>query len=74
MKKLIYAAPVLALGSAFAETGGETSTVDWTNIADSAETSLGNVVSGLAPMVGAIVALVAGCRLLAKLINRAVGK
>lgn len=74
MKKIIYSAPILALGSAFAETTTPSTSVDWASQADAAQGQLANVVSALIPMVAAIVAMVAGARLLAKLINRAVGK
>lgn len=73
LKKLVYSAPILAAASAFAETGGD-ATVDWAAQGTNARNQLVNVVSGLVPMVAAVVAMVAGARLLAKLINRAVGK
>lgn len=75
LKKLAYSAPVLAVASAFAEVGGETATtINWTTQGNTAKEELSSVVSGLVPMVAAVVAMVAGARLLAKLINRAVGK
>lgn len=72
-KKLAYSAPVLAAASAFATEGGST-TIDWSAQGTNAQEELTGVVSGLVPMVAAVVAMVAGARLLAKLINRAVGK
>lgn len=76
MKKIIYSAPILALGTAFASDagGGNAATVDWSTQATGAQEQLAGVVSALVPMVAAVVAMVAGARLLAKLINRAVGK
>lgn len=74
LKKLVYSAPILAAASAFAETGAPTSTVNWTDQANTAKSELATVVSALVPMVAAVVAMVAGARLLAKLVNRAVGK
>ena len=72
-KKIVYSAPILAAASAFAETGSAT-TVDWSAQATGAQNELATVVSALVPMVAAVVAMVAGARLLAKLVNRAVGK
>lgn len=74
LKKLAYSAPVLAAASAFAETGGTAASIDWATQGTNAKNELSSVVSGLVPMVAAVVAMVAGARLLAKLINRAVGK
>lgn len=74
LKKIAYSAPILAAASAFAETGGSTATVNWTDQANTAKSELATVVSALVPMVAAVVAMVAGARLLAKLVNRAVGK
>lgn len=73
LKKIAYSAPILAAASAFAETSG-TTTVDWSAQASNAQGELATVVSALVPMVAAVVAMVAGARLLAKLVNRAVGK
>lgn len=70
LKKIVYSAPILAAASAFAETA----TVDWSAQATGAKNELATVVSALVPMVAAVVAMVAGARLLAKLVNRAVGK
>lgn len=73
-KKLAYSASVLAAASAFASEGGSAATIDWSAQSTNAQEELTGVVSGLVPMVAAVVAMVAGARLLAKLINRAVGK
>ena len=74
LKKIIYSAPILTAASVFAETGGDGATLNWQQQGETAKSQLTTVVSGLVPMVAAVVAMVAGARLLAKLINRAVGK
>lgn len=48
--------------------------MNWTNMADSAQTGLETVGTAMIPVALAIVALVAGARMGIKLLNRAVGK
>lgn len=74
MKKLLYSAPVLAIGSASAQTGGATSTGLTEQNVQSIADDLVTVGGYVAGAIGGVVAVAAGLRLVIKGINRAVGK
>lgn len=70
MKKILYSAPVLAVGSAFANQ--PTTPTEWydTITAD----GFMDVIGAAAPIAIAVVVAVAGVRVFIKLINRGAGK